>query len=184
MKSGNDFVRSQSPKALGVGSPIAGRVGGDAPIVVEIYAIGSGVTLKRKGCNLIIREGTFELEANGEIFIFDPLFAIQAHGLVASIEGDVAPVFLSLQAVDQEYLVEFGQGIGHSGSPLKTTILALPQGYGKTSMASALADKLGCTSIVDEWNPKVPLTPGALHLTNMVLEIAEMIYRVLPRATP
>lgn len=42
----------------------------------------------------------------------------------------------------------------------------MPQGYGKTSMAQALADMLGCIAVVDEWTPQDTLTLGALHLTS------------------
>lgn len=172
MQSGHDLVCSQSSQAFGVGSPGDGRIGGNAPIVVQIYALGRGVALKGQGGDLLGREGTFELEANGKVFVFDPLNAVQAHGLVTPVEGDVSAVFLALQAVDQEHLAEFRNGLGHSGSPFKTAILAAPQGFGKTSLGVALAEKLGCTKIVDEWGQKTALTPGALHLTSDFPQLA------------
>lgn len=172
MQSSHDLVRGQSPKALGVGSPVGGRVGGYTPIVVKIYALGRGVTLVGQGGDLLFREGAFELEAHGKVFVFDPLGAIQAHGLVAPVEGNVAPVRLALQAVDQKDLPELGNGVGHGVSSVKTTILALPQGYGKTSIGQQLADKLGCTRVVEEWYAYLPLIAGALHLTNEAVEVA------------
>ncbi|WP_170067358.1 hypothetical protein [Malikia spinosa] len=46
--------------------------------------------------------------------------------------------------------------------------MSLPQGAGKTILADALADRLGCTSVVDDWDHRMLLTPGALHLTNIL----------------
>lgn len=46
----------------------------------------------------------------------------------------------------------------------KTVILSLPQGMGKSTLAPALAQRLGCTHIVDEWREDMPVQPGALHL--------------------
>lgn len=175
IKSSRDLVSGQTLQATGISSPVDGRIGGDAAIVVKVYAFGRGVSIKRQGCNLLAREGAFELEANGKIFVFDPLGAGQANGLVTPVQGDVTATLLSLQAVDQEHLAEFGNGFGHGGVSLKTTILALPQGCGKTSMARALADKLGCTGVIDEWNPKTALTPDALHLTNDVSAVCGAI---------
>jgi hypothetical protein len=168
VQSGHDLVRSQSPQALGIGSPISGRIGGDTPIVVEVYALGRGVTLERQGCNLLAGQGTFELEAHGKVFVFDPLSAIHAHRLVPPVEGNVGAVFQALQAVNQENLAEFGRCVGHIGFPLKTTILMLEAGMGKTTIAKQLADHLGCTTVIDEWNWGKPLTLNALHLTNTI----------------
>ncbi len=165
MESVHDLVRSEPSQAISVGSPVSGRSGGDTPIVVKIYARGRGVSLVGQGSDLPGREGTFELEAHGKVFVFDVAGAVEANGLVTPVEGDVTAIFLSIQTVDQEHLTKFGNGIGHDGSPLKTTILNLPQGYGKTSIGQQLADKLGCSAVVDDWTASDPLTPGALHLT-------------------
>ena len=54
----------------------------------------------------------------------------------------------------------------HGAVPLKTPILYMQQGSGKSLVAAQVAALLGCTSVVDEWNTDKPLTPGALHLTN------------------
>lgn len=166
MLSTHDLVPGESSQSLGVSSPISGRVGGNTPIVVDVYALGRGVSLVGQGSDLLGREGTFKLEANGKVFVFDPLGAVQSHRLVAPVQSDIAAILPTLQAVDKEHLTEFGNGAVHDGSPFKTTILNLPQGYGKTCLGQQLADKLGCTSVVDEWAPCKPLTPGALHLTN------------------
>lgn len=37
---------------------------------------------------------------------------------------------------------------------------------GKTTLAHALARRLGCTAVVDEWAHGVYVVPGALHLTS------------------
>lgn len=166
MQSGHDLVAGQSPQAPGVSGPITGRVGGDAPIVVQVYALGRGITLAAQRGNLAGREGAFELEAHGKVLVFDPLGAVYANGFVTPVEGDVAAVSLSLQAVNQKDLAEFGHGVGHDGSPVETVILNLPQGFGKTSMARHFADLMGCECIVDDWHAGLPLVPGALHLTN------------------
>jgi hypothetical protein len=52
----------------------------------------------------------------------------------------------------------------------ETVILSLPQGSGKSLQAPQLAYVFGCTSVVDEWHPGQPITPGALHLTNVGLQ--------------
>ena len=166
MQSGHDLVGSQPPQALGVSSPGDGRVGGHAPIVVQIYGLGRGVTLETQRGNLAGREGAFELEAHGKILKFDPLSAIEAHGFVTPVEGDVTAVFLSLKAVDQEHVAEFGCGGGHKVSPFKTAILILPAGYGKSTIACELSHRLGCEGVVHEWCTNESLTPGWLHLTN------------------
>lgn len=47
-------------------------------------------------------------------------------------------------------------------------ILWMPQGSGKSSAAEDVAKALGCTAVVDEWAPGLPMTPGALHLSNVI----------------
>lgn len=42
-----------------------------------------------------------------------------------------------------------------------------PQGSGKSRNAQQLAELLGCTSIVDEWQPGQPVPEGALVLSNL-----------------
>lgn len=51
----------------------------------------------------------------------------------------------------------------------KTAVLWMPPGAGKSTHAQAIAALLGCTHVVDEWTPGVPMQPGALHLTNAPL---------------
>lgn len=166
MASGHDLVTGQPLQPVSVGSPGGIGVGGDTPVVVQVYAFGRGVTLATERGNLAGREGAFELEANGKIFVFDPLCARQAYGFVTAVEGDVSTVRLQLQAVDEKQLAEFRNGICHGDNSLKTAILSLPQGFGKTIMAKALLDKIGCQEIIDDWHPGAPIKPGALHLTN------------------
>lgn len=51
---------------------------------------------------------------------------------------------------------------------MNNTVVAYgPQGSGKTSQAGAIAALYGCTSIVEEWDTRALLVPGALHLTNV-----------------
>jgi hypothetical protein len=45
--------------------------------------------------------------------------------------------------------------------------LSLPPGLGKSTIALRLARWLGCTAVVDEWYPSMPVVEGALHLTNV-----------------
>lgn len=54
-----------------------------------------------------------------------------------------------------------------SPSSSKTVILCAPQGAGKGLRAPALMREHGCTTLIEEWWPGEPLTPGALHLTNV-----------------
>lgn len=162
----NNLAPCQPLQALGVSSPVMGGVGGDASIVVEVYALGRGVALVTDGSDLLGREGTFELEANGKVFVFDPLGAAKTNGFVAPVQGHIAAIGQAVKAVDQEQLAELGCGAGQDGSPGKTAILGLPPGMGKTTIAPALAKRLGCTSVVDEWTPSLYVTPGALHVTN------------------
>lgn len=162
-----DHVPSQPLQPLAVGTPVGGAAGGDAPVAVELYALGRGVTLVREGGDLPHREGTLELEAHGQRLVIDPLGAAHTHRLVAPIQGHITPVGLEIEAVDQEHLAELGHGLsGHGIPPLKTAILSLPQGMGKTAVAQRLARWLGCTLIVDEWHPGLRVVRGALHLTN------------------
>jgi hypothetical protein len=48
---------------------------------------------------------------------------------------------------------------------MNATIVYGPQGCGKTRHAQALCVRYGCTSIVDDRVLGLPLTDGALHLT-------------------
>lgn len=165
-KSVDNLVTGQPLQPRGVRRPVLLGVGGDTTVVVEVYALGCGVSLVRERPDLLGRQGAFELEPDGGFFVFDPLGAIHADGFVSSVKGDVAAVALAVQTVDQKDLAKLGHGVSHTGAPCKTAILALPQGMGKSRAAAVLVLRLGCTSIVDEWNQSQPITPGALHLTN------------------
>ena len=167
MESVHDAVPSQSGQPISVGSPGNGRTGGDTPIVVEVYALGRGVSVAGQGGDLAGRQGTFELEANGKVFVFDPLSAGHSHRFVTPVQGDIAAIGLPVEAVDQENLAELRPSFCHSGTPCKTAILNLPAGMGKTLIAHSLAQRLGCSHVVEEWNGQY-IRPGALHLTNGV----------------
>jgi len=52
-------------------------------------------------------------------------------------------------------------------NPFVTVVVIAPQGAGKSRHAAALAQRLGCTSIVDEWDGHGELPAGALVLTNL-----------------
>lgn len=181
IKVGSDSsVLDQAPgqplQACAVSLPVGLAGGGQATVAVEVYALGRGVSLAGQGGDLLGRQGAFELEANGQRFIFDPLGAAHTHRFVSAVEGDVAPIWQMVQAVNQKDHAELGNGVsagavGHVGTPLKTAILSLPQGMGKTTMAHQVARWLGCTAIVDEWNPGLAVLPGALHLTSYALKV-------------
>lgn len=161
-----DHVPSQPLQAGAVCTPVRRTARGDAAVVVEVYALGSGVAVKGQGGDLSAREGAFELETHGKPLVFHPLGARTAHWQVTAIQGDVAPVGLALKGMHQEQLAEIGNGLSHGNPPLKTVILSLPPATGKSTVAPTLARLLGCTRIVDEWNPRLSVLRGALHLTN------------------
>jgi hypothetical protein len=50
---------------------------------------------------------------------------------------------------------------------LPVVIISAPQGSNKTSHANALANRFGCTRIVEEWDGVSDLQPGDLALTNI-----------------
>lgn len=164
--NGNHLVPGQPLQAGAVGLPLSVAGSWVAVAAVDLYSLGAGVHVAGQSGHLLGGQRTLELEAGGVGFIFNPLSAHHAQGLVLSIDGDVAAILESYQAVDQEGVAEpSGSECGHSVSPQKTAILSLPSGTGKTTMAPALAKWLGCTGIVDEWRPGLPLVAGALHLT-------------------
>lgn len=169
-----NLVARQPAQARGVSGPVTGRIGGHTPIVVQVYALGRGVTIEGQRGNLPLREGTLKFDAHGKILVLDPLAASHAHGHIAPVKGNIAAVGQVLQAVDQEDLPNVGHGAGGQFSaPLKTVILSLPPGSGKTLLGGQIAKALGCHGVVDEWALGKLLTAGALHLTNEVVEVPE-----------
>jgi len=171
MQSTDNLVRGQLTQAHAVGSPVGGAGGGDAAIVVEIYAIGAGVTLVGQSGDLPLAQVAFEFKANGKVFVIDPLSARQAYGLVSAVQGHVTTVFEPLQAVDQEQLAKVGGVDGHAQSPLRTIILSLPAGSGKSTYAHQLCSQFNCGALVDDWSTHEALIAGALHLTNQSIEV-------------
>lgn len=164
----NDRVVGQALQPSGVGLPGLGAGSGQATVAVEVYALGTGVSIPGQERDLPGTEGALELEAYRVRLVIDPLRARKSDWFVAPIEGDVTAVFESVQAVDQEQLAELGFRFSHGASPVaKTAILSLPQGMGKTIFAQQIAQFLGCTHVIDEWHPSLPVLPGALHLTNV-----------------
>ncbi len=111
-------------------------------------------------------EGTLELEPHCVGFVIDLIGRREAHGVVPAVEGQVAAIRLAVQAVDEEKQAELGDGFLHGHSLSKTAILTGPQGSGKSAIARQLAKRWGCAKLVDEWNPSLPIVPGALHITN------------------
>ena len=47
------------------------------------------------------------------------------------------------------------------------TVFSAPQGWGKTTHSQALMKQYGCTSVVDNWTPDMPLVAGAIRMTNI-----------------
>lgn len=70
--------------------------------------------------------------------------------------------------------VGFGSAEG-KGKDMKDAFKAIfvfgPGGCGKTSNSQRLADAYGCNLIVDGWSKGDRLTNGALHLSNVPLDI-------------
>ena len=166
IQSSHDQVSGEPFESIRVGGPVGIGGCGHTAIVVEIYALGCGITLVGQRLDLPPTEPAFELESNGKVFVFDPLGACHAHGFVTSVKGHIRTVFEFLQAIDHESVSKVSNALCHGDSSLKTVILYLPQGYGKSLMAHAIAAELGCNSVVDDWGVDEQITPGALHLTN------------------
>lgn len=165
----NHRVTAKARKPVAVRTPVRRAVDRVTALIVEVYAFGAGVTLAAQECNLPRAEGAFELEANGQRFVIDPLGAHKANWLVAPVKRNVTAIFEPVQAEDQEQLLKLGFDLSHGVHPgvvQRTAILSLPQGVGKTTMSHSLALRLGCTHVVDDWLPDSPILPGALHLTS------------------
>lgn len=169
---GHNLVPCQALQPLTVSMPIGFTVSGDATVVVQVYEINRGITIVSEQGHLLGREGTLELEAAGVRFVIDPIACKTAQGFVLPVERDVRTIGQPLQAVDQEHAAKFAFGESNHGdiSSLKTAILALPTGTGKSAMAVEVAAWIGCTHVVDEWCPDKPLEAGALHLTNASMQ--------------
>ena len=61
---------------------------------------------------------------------------------------------------------QFFHKIYPAKQPPDAVVIIAPAGAGKTRNQAALKKMFGCTSIVDEWDGRSPLPPGALALTN------------------
>lgn len=158
-----DLVGSKPLQTGSVGAPGSVGTGGDTRLIVEIYALGRGITIEAQRSNLGCTEGSFELEAFGKFYTFEPMASVQAQGLVLPVKRKVPAIRLSLETVDQEQVAKLKS---HSKDSLKTVIVSMRGGTGKTTLATEMARHFGCTSIVDEWATAKPLVAGALHLTN------------------
>lgn len=154
----------EAPHTLAVVRPINRKRA--TPLDVKLYALGRGVTVHAERSDLAGREGAFELEANGKFFVFDPSQACVTQGFVSSIERDVTAIGLKLQAKNGEDPAQGRAADGHWLCSQKTTIVSLPTAIGKTTMALALAERLGLNIVVDDWAPTLLLMPEALHLTS------------------
>jgi SpoVK/Ycf46/Vps4 family AAA+-type ATPase len=53
---------------------------------------------------------------------------------------------------------------------MPTIILHGAQGAGKSLVAAAVARRLGCTSLIDGWDGKQPVSEGALVVTNLPVD--------------
>lgn len=54
-------------------------------------------------------------------------------------------------------------------SQVVATVVAGPQGCGKSIHAQALARHYGCHTVVDDWWLGQPIVAGALHLTQLTV---------------
>jgi hypothetical protein len=150
-----------------VGGPVGGAISGDGTVVVKVYALGSGVAIPGQGSDLRLAQGAFELEAHGHRLVINPLGARVTNRFVTPVQGDISAIWHEVETVDQEDLAKFGIGIRHGlCTSIETAILSLPQGAGKSLFAKAIAARIGCTHVVEEWSPSDPLLAGALHLTH------------------
>ncbi len=163
------FVSGQFLEPFGVSLPVRIPAGGYTTVVVEVYALGRGVTIERERGDLAGREGTLELEAGGQFLSFNRLVCEQSERRVLSVEYFVTAIRQALDAVGEEEHPELERiAAAHfAGTPSKTAILQLPPATGKTTVAQQLAQWLGCIHVLDEWCPDYPLVEGALHLTNV-----------------
>ncbi len=165
-----DDVPAELFKSLGISRPSSIGAGGDAAIVVEVYALGRGVSIERKHLDLSHTQCAFELETHDQFFVIDPDAAIKINGFVTPVERNVMPSWQPIEAVDQKNLAKFTGYSRHDATFTKTVILSLPQGAGKSTIAQRLAARLGCFLIVDEWRVGQSLIQGALHLTQQGLD--------------
>ncbi len=159
-------VFHEAPYTARVVRPIRGRADRTGVLPVEVYAIGAGITVSRERSDLTGRQGAFELEANGKFFVFDMLSARKTNWFVSVVERDIAAIWQQIKAMDEVEPPQGRDAFLHACSSQKTCIVTLPQGIGKTTLASALAVALGCHTIVDDWGPGLTVIPGALHLTS------------------
>ena len=161
-------VSGKRLKSLGISGPGSIGAGGNAAVVVEVYALGRGICIERKHLDLSHTQCAFELETHDKFFVIDPDAAIKINGLVTPVERNVMPSWQPIEAVDQKNLAKFTGYSRHDASFTKTVILSLPQGAGKSTIAQRMAARLGCFLIVDQWQFYMPLIRGALHLTQQV----------------
>lgn len=161
----------QPLEAPAVQIPVGSTDGWPRTLNVELYTPGIGITLAREGDDVVRGEGSLEFERHGIRVVVDPLNARKADWLVAPIESHVAAVRLQIEAVDQKELAKLGHSVWHGTAPAKTAILCAPAGFGKSTIAHAMAAFIGCTHVVEEWNPATPAVLGALHLTNSKLPV-------------
>lgn len=161
---------SQQLQPGAVGSPSGSRLGGDAAVAVQVYAVGRGIALAGQGADLQRGDGAFELGAHGVSLVVNPAGAVETHRLVASVERYVLTPSQTVETVDQEQLAKFGFVGGHDALQAKTAILNLPQGAGKTVLSRNMAARLGCLFVVDNWYDGLPLLRGALHLTHLPVD--------------
>ncbi len=165
--SGKQTHQQLVPAAIVIPNSSIGRR--DCFEVVQVYAVGAGIAVERDRDDLQPREGALELEAHGNHYVVDPLKAVEAQWRVVSIESVVGASRLQIDAVEQIQLTKFGCCGGHESAPRKTAILTAPQGFGKSTIAHAMAAFIGCTHVVEEWDPATPAVLGALHLTSSPL---------------
>ena len=154
-------------KPAPVFEPDFGFGGRAGALVIEDDALWLRAAVEGNAGNDVRREGLAEPNAHWDAVVGDLLKHVESHGFVASVQHDIAAILLQVKGERQKELKEGGRSQHHGGPQFKTTILTMPAATGKTRAAEFLMRELGCYALVDEWHPTVPITWGALHLTNI-----------------
>ena len=176
-----DSIFDEPCYSITVGYPVRLARRGNASLTVEVYALGSGVSIEGEGSDLSGAEAAFELDPGyGSVLQFAPHLARVTQRSVVAVERDIATIWHQLQTEDEPHpaqLIGATRGFlcaKHIQSP-KSAIVSLRSATGKTTVAEQLAKRLGCKFIWDEWVPgKHPILPGTLHLTNAPVSLNEV----------
>lgn len=121
-----------------------------------------------------VRNRSYVLVAASDSDASDLLDAFSTFNRASNASVDVSVSFLSLVGMQNLAVVEVlhcdpaprHHNVTTNPGGNAAAFLIAPPGCGKSTVAPALAARLGCTRIVDEWRPGLPVQPGALHLSN------------------